>query len=176
MHPEKLNCGATHWCPRCLVFLLELHLHLITFAAELQTTLCSHFYCFLERIFSSQMFYHWIVSDEKRILSMSLRITWQINNFTVDEGQGFVSWSVAGRFRTSNDLEESKEKGKSMDLPKETKMDIINAAKEILASWKEMWEANPKSLASVLRFVYVGISWPSSSCIRTTRYGTSCKN
>ena len=83
---------------------------------------------------------------------------------------------MAGRFRTSNDLDESKEKGKSMDLPKETKMDIINAAKEILASWKEMWEANPKSLASVLRFVCVGISWPSSSCIRTTRYGTSCKN
>jgi len=45
---------------------------------------------------------------------------------------------VTGRFRTSDDLEESKEKGKSMDVLKETKMDIINAVKEILASWKEI--------------------------------------
>ena len=71
---------------------------------------------------------------------------------------------MTGRFRTSNDMEESKEKGKSMDVPKETKMDIINAAKEILASWKEMWETDPKSLVSVLRLVY--IVWEHKSAIK----------
>ena len=71
---------------------------------------------------------------------------------------------MTGRFRTSNDMEESKEKGKSIDVPKETKMDIINAAKEILASWKEMWKADPKLLASVLRLVYV--VWQHKSVIK----------
>jgi len=61
-------------------------------------------------------------------------------------------------------LEESKEKGKSMDVLKEKKMDIINAAKEILASWKQMWEADPKSLVSVWQLVYV--VWERKSAIK----------
>ena len=53
----QLLFGATHQSARHLVFLLESHLHLITFAAELQTTLqhsvLTFTPCFLEQIFSS---------------------------------------------------------------------------------------------------------------------------
>ena len=88
---------------------------------------------------------------------------WRFIALVVDKEQGLASLFVTGRFRTPGDLEEregksearsgEKEKGEVVDVLKEKKMNATNAAKQVLGSWEEMWEANPRLLASVLRFL-----------------------
>ena len=90
---------------------------------------------------------------------------WKFIALVVEKEPGLASLFVSGRFRTPDDLEEreekskvgsgEKEKGEVVDVTKEKKMNATNAAKQVLGSWEEMWEANPKLLASVLRFVCV---------------------
>ena len=92
---------------------------------------------------------------------------WKFIALVVEKEPGLASLFVSGRFRTLDDLEEreeksevrsgEKEKGEVelVDVLKEKKMNATNAAKQVLVSWEEMWEANPKLLASVLRFVCV---------------------
>jgi len=101
------------------------------------------------------------VHDDLELRNM----VWRFIALVVDKEPGLASLFVTGRFRTPGDLEEreeksevrsgEKEKGEVVDVPKEKKMNAVNAAKQVLGSWEEIWETSPKLLASVLRFLCV---------------------
>lgn len=88
---------------------------------------------------------------------------WRFIALTVDKEPALASLFVTGRNDSEEDKERSgersdeKENGKELVVPKEKeqKSNAANAAKQVLGSWKEMWEANPQLLASVLRFICV---------------------
>ncbi|KAF9004332.1 hypothetical protein BDQ17DRAFT_1354946 [Cyathus striatus] len=72
---------------------------------------------------------------------LSLRnAIWNFISLAVDREPALASLFVTGRFRTPD------EKGTSQNT-------AISVARDVLANWEDMWEANPELLASVMRFL-----------------------
>lgn len=94
---------------------------------------------------------------------------WRFIALAVDKEPALASLFVTGKFRTPSGLEsklggekdkgketEGGDKGKVKEGEKREKgVNATDVAREALGSWKEMWEANPQLLASVLRFICV---------------------
>ncbi|KAH7922053.1 hypothetical protein BV22DRAFT_1197706 [Leucogyrophana mollusca] len=78
---------------------------------------------------------------------------WNFISLAVDREPALANLFVAGRFRipgTGKGKEKEKEGNEEKKSP--SAMDV---ASETLANWKELWEANPQLLASVLGFLDV---------------------
>lgn len=93
---------------------------------------------------------------------------WRFIALAVDKEPALASLFVTGKLRTSVELvgieKDEKGKGKEVSVKGEgkEKEDVVghganatDVALDALASWKEVWEANPQLLASVLRFLCV---------------------
>lgn len=99
---------------------------------------------------------------------MALRnAIWSFISFAVDKEPALAGLFVTGKFRTPNDLKlqsatsgwvNSKGKGKEQEpsqalVATSNSISALSVARDVLMNWKEMSEANPQLLASVLKFV-----------------------
>ena len=91
---------------------------------------------------------------------LALRKTiWNFISLAVDNEPALATLFVTGKTRSPGEFKEEVEKAQEAkkDGTKEEESNsttnALQAAREILVSWKELWEANPLLLACVLRFL-----------------------
>ena len=85
---------------------------------------------------------------------LSLRIAvWNFITLAVDKEPALSNLFVAGDFRIPSIKGKDKAQQDSGDKKKQTS--ALEVASDTLAHWKDLWEANPQLLASVLHFLHV---------------------
>ena len=88
---------------------------------------------------------------------------WNFISLAVDKEPALATLFVTGKSRAPGDWKElkdkdlekkdEKDKKKDDDFPRSSSSSALDAAREIIVSWKELWEANPLLLACVFRFL-----------------------
>ena len=83
---------------------------------------------------------------------------WNFISFAVDKEPALSGLFVTGKFRAPSDVKALEAKGddkKAGDEEMYAPTSALEAARDMLLTWKELWEANPQLLASVFRFLNV---------------------
>jgi len=90
---------------------------------------------------------------------------WNFISLAVDKEPALATLFVTGKSRAPGDWkqlkdkdsekkeDEKKDKKKDDDFPRSSSSSALDAAREIIVSWKELWQANPLLLACVFRFL-----------------------
>ncbi|KAG6836390.1 hypothetical protein H0H93_008535 [Arthromyces matolae] len=101
---------------------------------------------------------------------MALRNSvWNFIALGVDKEPALAGLFVTGKFRTPGEIRKDKGKGKDVevqdkgeekekekkDVEKTKTMSAIDVAREVLSSWRNIWEINPQLLCSILSFIDV---------------------
>ncbi|KAF8165907.1 nucleoporin subcomplex protein binding to Pom34-domain-containing protein [Crassisporium funariophilum] len=78
---------------------------------------------------------------------------WNFISLAVDKEPALATLFVSGKVRAYGDFKLMKNDAEKKEEDKGRSSSALDAAREILVSWKELWEANPLLLACVFRFL-----------------------